>query len=75
MRRIQASHLRSIVGPVALAIGLAASTPALCGTTFGVRTGVYTDASAGFVGGEVVVDRPSWYFNPNPKWRRRAIVT
>jgi hypothetical protein len=66
MNRNRASHLRAIVGPVALAIGLAASTQALCDTTFGVRTGVYTDANAGFLGGEVVTSiGPSWYFNPN----------
>jgi hypothetical protein len=66
MKRIRSSHLLTILGPVALAVGLAASTPALCNTTFGVRTGVYTDASAGFVGGEVVTSiAPSWYFNPN----------
>jgi hypothetical protein len=45
---------------------LLACAPALCDTTFGVRTGVYTDASAGFIGGEVVTSiAPSWYFNPN----------
>jgi len=66
MNRIRASLTLSILGPVALAIALAASTDARCDTTFGVRTGVYTDASAGFVGGEVVTSiAPSWYFNPN----------
>lgn len=66
MSRIQASHARVIVGPIALAIALAASTRAFSETTYGVRTGVYTDASAGFIGGEVVTSiAPSWYFNPN----------
>lgn len=49
-----------------LALAVAASAPALADTTFGVRTGVYTDANAGFLGGEVVTSiAPSWYFNPN----------
>jgi len=48
------------------AIAFAAFTPVLSETTFGVRTGVYADASAGFIGGEVVTPiAPSWYFNPN----------
>ena len=45
---------------------LAAVIPAYSDTTFGVRTGVYTDAEAGFLGGEVLTSLPShWYFNPN----------
>jgi len=66
MHRIRASLKRWVVGSGVLAIALAASTYALSDTTYGVRTGVYTDASAGFLGGEVVQSiAPSWYFNPN----------
>jgi predicted outer membrane lipoprotein len=51
---------------VLLAAAFAAFSPAYSDTTFGVRTGLYTDASAGFVGGEVVTSIASgWYFNPN----------
>jgi len=49
-----------------VAMGLIAFTPAFSDTTFGVRTGLYTDANAGFLGGEVVTSlASSWYFNPN----------
>jgi hypothetical protein len=51
-----------------LIMGAAAlfSLPARADTTFGVRTGVYTDAEAAFLGGEAVVKMaPHWYFNPN----------
>jgi hypothetical protein len=66
MYRVQTSHARSLAGLFTLAIALALSSHALCDTTFGVRTGVYTDANAGFLGGEVVTSiAPSWYFNPN----------
>ena len=51
MYRIRASRTRFILGPVALAIALAASTHAFSETTYGVRTGFYKDASAGFIGG------------------------
>jgi hypothetical protein len=35
-------------------------------TQFGVRTGVYTDVSAAFIGAEVLTPIASaWYFNPN----------
>lgn len=45
---------------------LASGRPAQAGTSFGVRTGVYADADAGFVGGEVLTSLPhSWSFNPN----------
>jgi len=55
---------RIVLGAVVAA--LAAMVPAYSDTTFGVRTGVYTDAEAGFLGGEVVTSLPhSWYFNPN----------
>jgi hypothetical protein len=54
-----------LVGPVVV-LALASFTPAFSDTTFGVRTGVYTDANAGFLGGEVVTSiASSWYFNPN----------
>ena len=50
----------------AVAVALCAATPAAADTSFGVRTGVYTDANAGFLGGEVVTSiASSWYFNPN----------
>jgi len=53
-----------VAAPI-LALALAAA-PASAGTMFGVRTGVYSDANAGFLGGEVVTSiAPSWYFNPN----------
>jgi len=66
MNRIRVSSRRWIVGRVALALALAGSTLAFSDTTFGVRTGVYTDAEAAFLGGEVVTSiAPSWYFNPN----------
>lgn len=66
MNRIRVPSRRWIVGPVALALALAGSTLAFSDTTFGVRTGVYTDAEAAFLGGEVVTSiAPSWYFNPN----------
>ncbi len=52
-------------GVIAIAAAFVAS-PLLADTTFGVRTGVYTDANAGFVGGEVVTSiAQSWYANPN----------
>ena len=42
------------------------ASPLLADTRFGVRTGVYTEESAGFLGAEVVtMISPSWYFNPN----------
>lgn len=38
----------------------------LAATDFGVRTGVYTDSDAGFVGAEAITPvSQSWYFNPN----------
>jgi len=50
-----------------LAVGSALLAPAHASDTlFGVRTGVYTDTSAGFLGGEIVTPiAPAWYFNPN----------
>ena len=64
MKRYRASTARWVVGSVVVA--LAALTPALSDTNFGVRTGVYTEQSAGFLGGEVVTSLgSSWYFNPN----------
>ena len=51
---------------LALAAALVLGTSAVAETTFGVRTGVYADESAGFVGGEVVAPiAQSWSFNPN----------
>jgi hypothetical protein len=64
MRAQTALRLGGIAGAIVFA--LAASAPALSDTTFGVRTGVYTEQSAAFVGGEVVTSLDkSWYFNPN----------
>jgi len=57
---------RFIVGSLALAAAFALCAPAFPSTTFGVRTGVYTDESAGFLGGEVLTPIASnWSFNPN----------
>jgi len=58
-----------IVGAIVVALGAfthARSDTTTATTTFGVRTGVYTEESAGFLGGEVVTPiASSWYFNPN----------
>jgi hypothetical protein len=65
MKRQRSKQALWFVGP-AIAIVLLAAGPAYSDTTFGVRTGVYTDANAGFLGGEVVTSiASSWYFNPN----------
>jgi hypothetical protein len=64
MGRNTASRAGWIPGVVMVA--LAAITPARSDTTFGVRTGVYTEENAAFMGGEVVTTIASnWYFNPN----------
>jgi len=56
------------VGLVAIAAALVAS-PLPAATDVGVRTGVYTDANAGFLGGEVNTTISSnWYFNPNVEY-------
>ncbi|HEX4826214.1 MAG TPA: hypothetical protein VFV19_18080 [Candidatus Polarisedimenticolaceae bacterium] len=53
------------IGFVTIATAILAS-PVLAETRFGVRTGVYVDDSAGFLGGEIVTAiAPNWYFNPN----------
>ena len=68
MHRTESRCTRWLVGSFVVVMALAAVTPAVADTTFGVRTGVYTDANAGFLGGEVVTPfAPSsnWYFNPN----------
>ncbi len=53
--------------PLALAFLLIAA-PAEA-VDFGVRAGVYTDQSDGFVGGELLFPiTPQWYFNPNVEW-------
>ncbi len=42
------------------------SGPSLAATEFGVRSGVYTDVDAGFVGAEAIAPvGSSWYFDPN----------
>ncbi len=49
-----------VLAPAAIA------APARASTVFGVRTGVYTDAGAGFVGAEAVTSiAQAWFFNPN----------
>jgi hypothetical protein len=65
MKRQRSFRALGLVG-AAVAAALVAVAPARSDTNFGVRTGVYTDANAGFLGGEVVTSiAPSWYFNPN----------
>lgn len=52
--------------PLALAFLIAAPAEAV---DFGVRAGLYTDQSDGFVGGELLFPlSPRWYFNPNVEW-------
>lgn len=59
-----------VVGAALAAIGLACfASPTLADTRVGVRTGIYTDAEAGFLGGEVNTSiSRSWYFNPNVEY-------
>ena len=65
MQRTRTSIRILGIGLTAIATAFLAS-PLLADTRFGVRTGVYTEESAGFLGGEVVTSlAPSWYFNPN----------
>jgi hypothetical protein len=53
-------------GSLAIAVALVFCSSAFAATTFGVRTGVYTDQTAGFVGGEVLTPiAQNWSFNPN----------
>lgn len=55
-----------VVAGLAILTAAFAAGPALAANAFGVRTGVYTDANAGFLGGEFVTTiAPNWYFNPN----------
>jgi hypothetical protein len=66
MNRNQAPRSHVLVRTLALAALLAAGTSASAATTFGVRTGVYAEENAGFVGGEVITSiAPNWSFNPN----------
>jgi hypothetical protein len=66
MNRNRVSHPRWVVLALAVVAGLAAGRSALSATTFGVRTGVYTEQSAAFVGGEVNTSIASnWSFAPN----------
>lgn len=61
MRRTYRSQ---ILGALAIVAAIAAFP--LHAATLGVRTGVYTDANAGFVGGEVLTSiAPNFYFDPN----------
>jgi hypothetical protein len=66
MKHTARSTARTIVVSAAF-VALAAIAPAAADTNFGVRTGIYTDASAAFVGGEIVtsISSSNWYFNPN----------
>ena len=58
--------LRRLLPAVAAVAACSIAVPAVAGTNFGVRTGVYTDVGAGFVGAEAVTSiAPSWFFNPN----------
>lgn len=54
----------------ALALGSALLAPVYADSTlFGVRTGVYTDTEAGFLGAEAVTPiARAWYFNPNMEY-------
>ena len=56
--------VRHILGFAIVAVTLAA-TPAAA-VDFGVRGGVYDDADAGFIGGELLMGVTGrWFFNPN----------
>lgn len=62
---------RSLVaGLTALALSLLLTpTPAAADTDFGVRGGLYSDASSGFVGVELLTGiTGSWFFNPNAEY-------
>lgn len=66
MKRTASFGRLAAVAAVATAAFALAATPASATTDFGFRTGVYTDANAAFLGGEVVTSiAPRWYFNPN----------
>jgi len=57
-------HRVAVLGVIAL-FAAAVASPARA-AAFGVRTGVYADANAGFVGGEVLTSiAPNFYFDPN----------
>jgi hypothetical protein len=66
MQRTTHTTARAILLGAAF-VALASIAPAAADTNFGVRTGVYTDANAAFVGGEIVtsISSSNWYFNPN----------
>jgi hypothetical protein len=57
------------IAPWALALAALFLIPAFAQAQvdFGVRGGFYSDASAGFIGGELLTGTPfrNWYFNPN----------
>lgn len=66
MNSTRLSAARLLVLPAVLVLAALVAAPAMADTTWGVRTGVYTDANAGFLGGEAVTSIAShWYFNPN----------
>lgn len=61
---------RSIPG-LCTALTLAAALAAVPAQAvdFGVRTGIYTDQSDAFLGGELLFQlAPRWYLNPNIEW-------
>ena len=68
MKRTHSSIRFLGMGLLAAAAAVVTS-PLPAATDVGVRTGVYTDASAGFLGGEVNTSiAKSWYFNPNVEY-------
>lgn len=56
----------TVVAAACVAAILGAAPAAAQPFVWGVRAGVYTDANAGFLGGEALTTiAPSWYFDPN----------
>lgn len=57
---------KSVVRVLAVAALVLVPSLAKADVDFGVRGGFYSDAEAGFLGAEVLMDvTRSWYFNPN----------
>lgn len=67
MRRRHRLLRSATVAAAACAAAILCAAPAAAQPfVWGVRAGVYTDADAGFVGGEALTAiAPSWYFDPN----------
>lgn len=58
--------LGSVAGALAVACLFLVPAGARAEVDFGVRGGLYSDAEAGFIGGELLWDvTRQWYFNPN----------